>query len=145
MQVRDDRGTRRRLRQAMSMVSLERAERARAWRQYAMYQRLADSKAHQLGQRVLLMALALAVGIVGVMRIEEVVGRILAPLALTLCGAAWLVPLQYAKARDRWRARIHARFSPVCPCCEYDLAGLEREDDGCVVCSECGAAWRVST
>ena len=30
-----------------------------------------------------------------------------------------------------------------CPSCGYDLAKLTREDDGCVVCSECGSAWVV--
>ncbi len=30
-----------------------------------------------------------------------------------------------------------------CPSCGYDLTELPREDDGCVVCPECGAAWAV--
>jgi hypothetical protein len=30
-----------------------------------------------------------------------------------------------------------------CAACGYDLAGLEREADGCVRCPECGGAWRV--
>lgn len=30
-----------------------------------------------------------------------------------------------------------------CPCCAYRLVGLPPEEDGCVVCPECGAAWRV--
>jgi hypothetical protein len=29
-----------------------------------------------------------------------------------------------------------------CGVCAYELKGLEPESDGCVVCPECGAAWR---
>lgn len=31
----------------------------------------------------------------------------------------------------------------LCPGCSYGLAGLAREDDGCVVCPECGGAWML--
>lgn len=30
-----------------------------------------------------------------------------------------------------------------CPVCTYNLSGLESETDGCTVCPECGAAWRL--
>ena len=30
-----------------------------------------------------------------------------------------------------------------CPECSYSLSGLECEADGCTVCPECGAAWRL--
>jgi len=30
----------------------------------------------------------------------------------------------------------------ACLQCGYDLLGLPREEDGCAVCPECGAAWR---
>ena len=32
-----------------------------------------------------------------------------------------------------------------CPVCRYDLAGLTPESDGCTICPECGAAWRVES
>ncbi len=32
---------------------------------------------------------------------------------------------------------------PNCSSCWYDLSGQTPEDDGCVVCPECGAAWRM--
>lgn len=31
-----------------------------------------------------------------------------------------------------------------CPCCEYSLEGAVAEPDGCVVCPECGGAWKGS-
>lgn len=31
----------------------------------------------------------------------------------------------------------------ICPSCGCDLTGVEREEDGCVVCPGCGGAWRV--
>jgi hypothetical protein len=30
----------------------------------------------------------------------------------------------------------------VCHACAYDIARCERDDDGCIVCPECGLAWR---
>lgn len=33
--------------------------------------------------------------------------------------------------------------SAVCPSCGYSLAGVPAEEDGCVMCGECGGAWRV--
>jgi len=31
-----------------------------------------------------------------------------------------------------------------CPSCAYPLAEIEKAHDGCTICPECGAAWRVS-
>ncbi len=31
-----------------------------------------------------------------------------------------------------------------CPLCAFSLEGLAADDDGCVVCPECGAAWKRS-
>lgn len=32
---------------------------------------------------------------------------------------------------------------PRCPACATDLGNGEPEPDGCTVCPECGAAWRL--
>lgn len=32
-----------------------------------------------------------------------------------------------------------------CPSCAYDLRHLKAHEDGCVICPECGAAWRVNS
>jgi ferredoxin-like protein FixX len=42
--------------------------------------------------------------------------------------------------REPGRAKLLARG--VCPSCLYRLSGLRTEADGCLVCPECGAAWR---
>jgi hypothetical protein len=31
----------------------------------------------------------------------------------------------------------------ICGACRYDLDGALIEEDGCVLCPECGAAWRI--
>ena len=31
----------------------------------------------------------------------------------------------------------------VCPQCTFDMSGAQLHDDGCIVCPECGAAWRL--
>lgn len=40
--------------------------------------------------------------------------------------------------RDR---RLH---ECMCGTCEYDLNGVRPESDGCTVCPECGAAWKLN-
>ncbi|MEZ6242983.1 MAG: hypothetical protein R3B57_08070 [Phycisphaerales bacterium] len=41
-------------------------------------------------------------------------------------------------------ARRAAALSVLrCPGCAYSLASASRDDDGYVVCPECGAAWRI--
>lgn len=46
-----------------------------------------------------------------------------------------------------WRSPINGRdsllTSGVCPACAYRIAGVPPEHDGCTVCPECGAAWRM--
>lgn len=41
------------------------------------------------------------------------------------------------------RARTACVRARICPACGYDLAGLDRQADGCTPCPECGAAWRL--
>ena len=33
----------------------------------------------------------------------------------------------------------------LCPCCAFELGTIQHEADGCTVCPECGAAWRLDT
>jgi len=64
-------------------------------------------------------------------------------LWLAMLGLAVWTMRRSIHFKDRTElARSFLRFSR-CPSCAYRIAGLEAEDDGCVVCPECGAAWRV--
>lgn len=36
-----------------------------------------------------------------------------------------------------------SQFQGICLICKYELKGLPPEPDGCTVCPECGAAWRI--
>ena len=42
-------------------------------------------------------------------------------------------------------AASHCLRERICPSCGYRLDGLTPESDGCTVCPECAAAWRVGT
>lgn len=42
-----------------------------------------------------------------------------------------------------WNRRA-ARIVRVCFACCYKLDGIQPESDGCTVCPECGAAWKLS-
>ncbi len=48
--------------------------------------------------------------------------------------------------RIRYARRIMNAMAQegLCCSCGYDLWGLPTESDGCVVCPECGAAWKAS-
>lgn len=43
----------------------------------------------------------------------------------------------------RWGRRRTAFFDKRCYSCGFDMGELSVEDDGCTVCPECGAAWRL--
>lgn len=42
-------------------------------------------------------------------------------------------------------AARQSRLVRVCPACEYSLESSAPEPDGCTVCPECGAAWKLSS
>lgn len=60
-------------------------------------------------------------------------------LANALIGA---VPWIDRREQSRIR-REQAALPPACLVCAYDLTGIPDDEDGCNVCSECGAAWDV--
>lgn len=61
--------------------------------------------------------------------------------------AGVIVALSYRKLLrvllSRRRARLCGQI-PMCAVCGYRLSGLAAGDDGCVVCPECAAAWRIT-
>lgn len=60
-----------------------------------------------------------------------------------VAGALTLVvgPLWWRSRLTRSRAAILTHG--FCPSCGYCLRGIPTEDDGCRVCPECAAAWRL--
>ena len=81
------------------------------------------------------------------------VGVMMRPMLLrldwsTVIGIAMMitVPAVGVVITPRLRRRLdteRAELPPACAACAYDLSGAPVEDDGCTVCSECGAAWRL--
>ena len=66
---------------------------------------------------------------------------VLAVVLAMFIGAALMRPWLL----DQLVARIEARTAgavPVCAACGYEMTGLAPQGEGCVVCPECGAAWR---
>lgn len=70
---------------------------------------------------------------------------------LTLLGIGMaVVAVQYVRRAERVsenatpndiaRAMLRAQR---CPSCGYTLSGVPKQEDGCVVCPECGGAWRA--
>ena len=67
-------------------------------------------------------------------------------LVLVMCSLGWqLGPVLTRRSRIRYARRITTAMMQegLCLACAYDLCGLKVDTDGCVVCPECGAAWRV--
>ena len=55
-----------------------------------------------------------------------------------------LAALWRAAARSEQVSNIHYMLAaPMCPACHHLLTGVPAQADGCTVCPECGAAWRL--
>jgi hypothetical protein len=97
-----------------------------------------------------LLGLVFALG-VGVAAAFWVIGPHAAGLAVfsfILAPAMAVLLTALAAVRTAWREReammrrgMGARG--LCAACGYDLSAHEPEEDGCRVCPECGAAWRL--
>jgi hypothetical protein len=66
-------------------------------------------------------------------------------VALLVAAFGVWVPLLLGIMRSALRHELAAGRVRVgrCGACGYELAGVAAEGDGCRVCAECGAAWRV--
>ncbi|GJM18987.1 MAG: hypothetical protein DHS20C14_12000 [Phycisphaeraceae bacterium] len=136
--VRDDRGTRVRvlsvdqvdgvLRRSGSFGSVNRYVRL-GWRVFA--ERYVVSILAPMGVFVALIVLML---------IMEWWRSSLVPWAVF--GLSGLFFVVFAMVPTRSLRGVTRRLG-VCWSCGYDLKGLPAAADGCVVCPECGAAWRV--
>lgn len=89
--------------------------------------------------------LAALVLILGTRAGVDVFGKGLVVVAAILLGAGVLWASVGARSRRPDR-RVLADFVGryrLCVVCAYDLAALPPEEDGCLVCPECGAAWKL--
>lgn len=67
-------------------------------------------------------------------------------LAASLLLGALMPASLLSWSRRKYAHRLIATFTEhrVCPSCGYDLMGLGAEGDGCTLCPECAAAWRLA-
>lgn len=91
-----------------------------------------------------LVYIALAIGFAAALPRRLAIGAVLTAFGIGMVGLAVMLD---RKGRGQTRERNAARLARIglCLCCDYDLAGLPTEADGCTVCPECGAAWRLGT
>ena len=75
----------------------------------------------------------------------DVVGWDVIPAAGFVAVWAFMAKRSYSAFPDRpgWHVAQELRSMQRCPCCAYRLTGILPESDGCVVCPERGAAWRL--
>jgi hypothetical protein len=65
-------------------------------------------------------------------------------IGLPLVWLLWVRVWLNMEVRPRYR-RAHRRIAlrhGQCPWCMYSIASLPPQNDGCVLCPECGGAWR---
>ncbi len=63
-----------------------------------------------------------------------------------LVAIMWpLFPLLLRIQRWEERSRLRSGYLAAghCPSCDYDLSSQPKEPDGCSMCPECGAAWKM--
>ncbi len=85
------------------------------------------------------------------MGIRAALGRPLFPadLVAQICGFVgvfFVIALIWSRRRAQLTAEYIAecRALRACASCGYSLQRLSPEPDGCTVCPECGAAWRLA-
>lgn len=74
------------------------------------------------------------------------VGPMVIVLVTPWAGAVLLAEFRYLGPRRLANESIdNALRAGSCPACMYSLRELPRATDECVVCAECGAAWRLGS
>jgi hypothetical protein len=109
---------------------------------------LEDSRSDRTAYRVLMVVLSLVAGyllVAGVTSLAEgnsitliMVGPVVVFIVFMMWHARRVWPFEGPRALVRGLVG-----EGLCPSCTYSIEGLTPEGDGCVVCPECGAAWRV--
>lgn len=74
---------------------------------------------------------------------KSVIELLLALFGLVVC-VAWGITWNSLFARRCGIKAVRAcADTNICPSCGYTLNSLPIESDGCVICSECGGAWKA--
>jgi len=68
--------------------------------------------------------------------------------AIYVGGLCFWIGAALVARKLAWPARFRGQRAAclgvgVCPACAYAIENAERDEDDCVVCPECGAAWRM--
>ena len=64
---------------------------------------------------------------------------------LTIVGIpGFFAAIYYLQKRAVDKHKIYCLSKSECPACISDMHGQPVEDDGCVVCPKCGAAWKLT-
>ncbi len=83
--------------------------------------------------------------VIGAMHGWKVWGRLIPWTPVMFIGYG--VPIGYIAARYGWRSAEEGRDAlleaGLCPHCVHGIAGVPPRSDGCTICPECAAAWRV--
>ena len=93
-------------------------------------------------------AVLVVVGVIAIVMLTLLVSVIAAYFAgiaaagWTIAFAVLLVAVLVSLARAF--GSTHPASGSHCPNCDYQLAGLPPAPDGCTVCPECGAAWKLA-
>jgi ribosomal protein L32 len=89
----------------------------------------------------------LVAGVIAALLILAIVpGRAVQLVLLAIVGVGVLTDIRYARCltwTDLMILRDVLLAHRVCAHCGYSLADAAEEADGCVVCPECGGAWRL--
>lgn len=93
----------------------------------------------------LLIAISLGCGTYAMLMSSRPTVVISSTLTVTLAALSWWFDTPRFR-RVLWGGQWKARYKELgrCPACQYSLASLEPATDGCTVCPECGAAWRLA-
>jgi hypothetical protein len=139
--IPDDRGTPRRIAQARDLKSDERRVDPR------FVAIISQSQRARQGQFRRLSGWIIAAGMVAVILSRAFVQI---PLSvLIFCGIFGMILIGVFMNAGRAFAAERAAADRLirrglCPSCLYGLEGLQADDDGCLVCPECGGAWNRS-
>ncbi len=134
--VRDDRGRK---------VSLPLKRAIAQDRRIAWHERGVDFSRKEAAVQALVLLGVLIPMILLARPLAEAIGALAAFIVNGVVAAATIAVLLRVIAGMRAR-KVVARClnERKCPACSYSLAGIAPEPDGCTVCPECGAAWRLT-